>query len=140
MVAFYYGCKATYENANDDYFEWFIDKGYRNYITKTPKSVIDPNRKAKTVQTWGVSPKDPFSLNKQLELAQFWIDNYSHKMFFKEILEDMMEYDHFNRTKSDITVAFMIALVAAAGDVRNVLKEKKESTSYIQTFDISNVR
>lgn len=140
MAAFYYGCKATYENANDDYFEWFIDKGYKNYITKTPKSVIDPNRKAKNVQTWGVSPKDPFSLNKQLELAQFWIDNYSQKMFFKEILEDMMEYDHFNRTKSDITVAFMIALVAAAGDVRNVLKEKKESLSYIQTFDITNIR
>jgi hypothetical protein len=34
----------------------------------------------------------------------------------------------------------MIALVAAAGDVRNVLKEKKEAVSYIQTFDISNVR
>ena len=140
MACHYYGCKATYENANDDYFEWFIDKGYRSFITKTPKSVIDPNRKAKTVQTWGVSPKDPFSLNKQLELAQFWIDNYCHKMFFREILEDMLEYDHFDRTKSDITVAFMIALVAAAGDVRNVLKEKKDSLNYIQTYDVSSIR
>jgi hypothetical protein len=34
----------------------------------------------------------------------------------------------------------MIALVAAAGDVRNVLKEKKDSISYIQTFDIANIR
>ncbi len=84
MACHYFGCKATYENANDDYFEWFIDKGYKNFITKTPKSVIDPNRKGKTVQTWGVSPKDPFSLNKQLELAQFWVDNYSHKMFILE--------------------------------------------------------
>ena len=140
MAAIYFGTKVTYENANDDYFEWFIDKGYKNYISKTPKSVIDPNRKAKTVQTWGVSPKDPFSLNKQLELAQFWTDNYIDKMFFQNILEDMLEYDHFDRTKSDITVAFMVALVAAAGDVRNVLKEKKESTSYIQLFDVSNIR
>lgn len=140
MACHYFGCKATYENANDDYFEWFIDKGYKNFITKTPKSVIDPNRKGKTVQTWGVSPKDPFSLNKQLELAQFWVDNYSHKMFFKEIFEDMLDYDHFNRTKSDITVAFMIALVAAAGDVRNVLKEKKEVTPFVITYDISNIR
>jgi hypothetical protein len=61
-------------------------------------------------------------------------------MFFREIFEDMLEYDHFSRTKSDITVAFMIALVAAAGDVRNVLKEKKESASLIQTYDISNIR
>jgi hypothetical protein len=61
-------------------------------------------------------------------------------MFYEQILEDMLEYDHFNRTKSDITVAFMIALVAAAGDVRNVLKEKKDSISYIQTFDIANIR
>jgi hypothetical protein len=140
MACHYFGCKATYENANDDYFEWFIDKGHKNFITKTPKSVIDPNRKGKSVQTWGVSPKDPFSLNKQLELAQFWVDNYSHKMFFKEIFEDMLEYDHFNRTKSDITVAFMIALVAAAGDVRNVLKEKKEVAPFLATYDISNIR
>jgi hypothetical protein len=61
-------------------------------------------------------------------------------MFYEQILEDMLDYDHFNRTKSDITVAFMIALVAAAGDVRNVLKEKKDSISYIQTFDIANIR
>lgn len=140
MACIYFGCKATYENANDDYFEWFIDKGYKNFITKTPKSVIDPNRKAKTVQTWGVSPKDPFSLNKQLELAQFWVDNYYQKMYFPTIFEDMLEYDHFNRTKSDITIAFMIALVAAAGDVRNVLKEKKESLSVVQTYDISHIR
>jgi hypothetical protein len=34
----------------------------------------------------------------------------------------------------------MIALVAAAGDVRNVLKEKKESSSFVQTYDITNIR
>jgi len=61
-------------------------------------------------------------------------------MFFKEIFEDMLEYDHFNRTKSDITVAFMIALVAAAGDVRNVLKEKKDVAPLVLTYDISNIR
>lgn len=142
MAAHFFSCKATYENANDDYFEWFIGKGYRHYIAKTPKSVIDPNRKKKegAPQTWGVSPKDPYSLNRQLELGQIWVDSYSHKMFFQVIFEDMLEYDHFNRTKSDVTVAFLVALTAAAGDVRNVSKERPQSKQYVQTYSVENVR
>lgn len=141
MAAHFFGCKVTYENANDDYFEWFINKGFKNYISKTPKSVIDPNRKRKEkVQTWGVSPKDAYSLNKQLELAQNWVDYHYHKMFFPMIFEDMLEYDHLNRTKYDISVGFMVALSAAAGDIRNVSKENTESRQYVQTYSVEGVR
>lgn len=142
MAAHFFGCKVTYENANDDYFEWFINKGYRNYISKTPKSVIDPNRKRRgeKVQTWGVSPKDAYSLNKQLELAQTWVDYHYHKMYFPMIFEDMLEYDHLNRTKYDISVGFMIALSAAAGDIRNVSKEKTDSKQYVQMYSVESVR
>jgi len=108
----YYGCKLVYElDAGDDVIRIALENKLINYMSKTPNSAIKPGREAQKTKEWGVKSSDPFAMSQQLELAIQFIENHCHKIYYAELLEELLVYDHMNRTPFDRSVSFMIGLL-----------------------------
>lgn len=140
MACKYVSCKANVERDIDDFYEYFLNNKVLHFLRNTPSVVIDPQLDAKTKEKKrllkGVNSSDKFALNKELEIAQTWFENNWYKIWFPEIIEDLRGYDHENRTKSDLTVALMMALVDMAS-VRKAEEVKVEMPLAFEEFDIS---
>jgi hypothetical protein len=117
LMCEYYGCKANYESDVEDYYEYFIDKGYKNYVMWRPKSTIDPNRKNKKVK-YGTPSKDPFALQKHFDTVYDYVELHCDKIYYIELIEDLIGYKHTKRTKYDDTVAFGMSLLAGTENVK----------------------
>jgi len=124
LMCEYYGCKANYESDVEDYYEYFINKGYRNYVMWRPKSTIDPNRKNKKVK-YGTPSKDPFALQKHFDTVYDYIELHCNKIYYEELILDLISYKHAKRTKYDDTVAFGMSLLAGTENVKVEGKESK---------------
>lgn len=133
LMTEYYGCMINYESDVDSFFGYFRDRGMINYLTDRPKSTIDPQRVLKVIKK-GSPSKDRFSLARFLEVYVEYIINHSQKIFFMSLLDDLIDYDHDNRTKSDDTVASGMALIAAMEvDVENYIRPL--SAPLIKVYD-----
>jgi hypothetical protein len=117
MMCEYYGCKANYESDVDDYYEYFVNAGYKNFVMWRPKSTIDPNRKNKKTK-YGTPSKDPFALQKHFDTIFDYIELHCNKIYFIELIEDLIAYKHIKRTKYDDTVAFGMSLLAGTENVK----------------------
>lgn len=124
MLCEYFGCKANYESDVEDYYEYFIGKGYKNYVMWRPKSTIDPSRKNKKVK-YGTPSKDPFALQKHFDTVYDYVELHCDKIYFDELIVDLMAYKHAKRTKYDDTVAFGMSLLAGTENVKVETKEQK---------------
>jgi hypothetical protein len=114
-AAMYYGCKLVYElDAGDDIMRVAMEMKATSYMSKTPDSAIKPGREGQKQKEWGVKSSDPFAMSQQLELAIQFVENHCHKIFYQDLLEEMLVYDHMNRTPFDKTVSFMIGLLGMA--------------------------
>jgi len=120
-AAVFWGYKACYENdVGDDFVDYFSNKGYKGYLMKTPDAAIDRNKR-RHVSKFGVTSGDAFALARQLDTCITYIENYCDKIVFKDLLEELLQYDHEHRTVYDRTVAFMISLLSGVS-----LESKKE--------------
>lgn len=111
MLCEYYGCKANYENNIDDYYETFIDEGFKNYVMWRPKATIDPMRKKKLTDKYGTPSNDPFALQKQTDIADEYIKVRWHKIYFVVLVKQLLAFDQSDRTHSDECIAFFMALI-----------------------------
>lgn len=111
-AAVYFGCKLVYElDAGDDVIGIAMELKLINYMSKTPASAIKPGREGQKTKEWGVKSSDPFAMSQQLELSIQFVENHCHKIYWNELLEELLIYDHMNRTIFDRSVSFMIALL-----------------------------
>lgn len=114
----YMSAKANVERDIDDFYEFFLNIKRIQYLRNTPSSVIDPQLDPKTADKKrllkGTASADRFALNKELEFTILWFERHWMDIWFPEIIEDLRPYDHENRTKSDLTVALMMAVVDMA--------------------------
>lgn len=135
-AAVLWGYKACYENdVGDDFVDYFTNKGFKGFLMRTPESAIDKNRK-RTVQKYGVTSGDMFAMARQLDTCIAYIENHCEKILFMDLLEELLQYDHEDRTPFDRSVAFMISLLSGIG-VESVKNERQSSVIPIKTFSIS---
>lgn len=135
-AAVFWGYKACYENdVGDDFVDYFSNKGYKGYLMRTPESAIDKNRRLR-VQKYGVTSGDMFAMARQLDTCISYIENHCEKIVFIDLLEELLLYDHEDRTPFDRSVAFMISLLSGVG-VESVKEERRSSVIPVKTFSIS---
>jgi hypothetical protein len=132
----YWGYKACYENdVGDDFVDYFSNKGYKHYLMRTPESAIDKNKR-RHVAKYGVTSGDAFALARQLDTCITYIENHCEKIVFPDLLEELLQYDHENRTVYDRTVAFMISLLS--GVSLESKKIEKDSVSIpLRTYKLT---
>jgi hypothetical protein len=134
-AAIYYGCKIVYEmDASDDIVRTAMELKLLNYLSKTPDSAIKPGKEGQKNKEWGVKSSDPYAMGQQLELAIQYTNSHIHKLYYEELLEEMLVYDHMNRTEYDRTVSFMISLLGMMG--HRTKQEYMVKTLPIQTFKL----
>lgn len=107
LGAEYWGFQAGYEHNSDDYYSYFKGDGKLLYLSIYPKILIDPIKLEETERHRGV-PTTPYSLTKQADLGVSYFENDWEDIDFETLLDDAPSFDPDDRTKSDITVSFLI--------------------------------
>ena len=107
LAAEYLGYQAFYEHNSDDYFPYFKERNRLPYLGIYPLILIDPVKVETTERHRGV-PTTPYSLTKQADLGISYFENDCDEIDFPELIEDAKTFDPNDRTKSDITVSFLI--------------------------------
>lgn len=107
LCAEWLGVQANYEHNSDDFFSYFKQRGRLLYLALYPKILIDPVKLSETIRHRGV-PTTPYSLTKQADLGVSYFENDCDQIDYQELLDDAKTFDPNDRTKSDITVSFLI--------------------------------
>lgn len=118
----WYGCTANYEgDARTDFYRYFWQKNANMMLEWTPKIAQNPAKK-KPVTPFTLSA-DPFQMQAQLQSAKTYIDGSSQEEYnghvqrivFPSLLNQLLKYDHSDRTKSDQVIALMMCLLPMLG-------------------------
>ncbi len=131
LCAEWLGVQAFYEHNSDDYDTYFKQRGRRLYLGIYPRILIDPIKLKDTERHRGV-PTTPFSLTKQADLGVSYVENQCDDIDYQELLDDMKDFDPNDRTKSDITVSFLITNAVLS---EQPIIEPPKQTPIITVFD-----
>ena len=134
LCAEWLGCQAYYEHNSDDYYSFFKRLGKLLYLGIYPKILVDPIKFDETERHKGV-PTTPYSLTKQADLGVSYYETNCGDIDYQELLDDSKIFDPNDRTKSDITVSFLI-WNAVASEVEHTYMPPK--TPLIKMFGESN--
>lgn len=125
----WYGCKVNFElDAGTQYYNYFNEKMAGSFLEWTPKIAIDPVKKERKIKP-GTQSADPFQLQQQLEICKTYIDGnipggyngHVHKIAYPDLLQQLIDYNHSERTPYDIVISLMMSLLPAyAGAVKKV--------------------
>ena len=107
LCAEWLGVQAYYEHNSDDYYSYFKERGRILYLGLYPIILIDPTKVESTERHKGV-PTTPYSLTIQADMGVSYFENDCDQIDFQELLDDAKTFDPNDRTKSDITVSFLI--------------------------------
>lgn len=143
MGCVYYGCEANFErDAGDDYYEFYQMWGMLKYLMKAPDSIIKKDisqtMKEKKKSIYGTQSGDSFALGVMLEQLKSWVENHIGKMFWLDQCEELLVYDHEDRTKFDSTCAFMALLPALVGSTKAESKKPAlKKSPFIKTYSLT---
>ena len=110
IICQYYGCKVNYEADVPDYYETFVRELFRHYVMWTPRIAIDPTKRNHTPRP-GTLSKDPYAFQKQFQVWVSYLYARWHKIYFNELIDQLIDFDVNDRTKSDDVIAFTMALL-----------------------------
>jgi hypothetical protein len=115
MMGEYYGIKINYEGDVNDFIEVYEGMDKQGYLMNTPKAAIDPSKsqayRLNKLRQKGTLSKDVFALQKHFDTVHLYVEVSCHKIYFVELIDNLLKYDHYKRTKSDDTVAFGMGLL-----------------------------
>ena len=122
MMGEYDGIKINYEGDVNDFIEVYEGMDKQGYLMNTPKAAIDPSKsqayRLNKLRQKGTLSKDVFALQKHFDTVHLYVEVSCHKIYFIELIDNLLKYDHYKRTKSDDTVAFGMGLL---GTLENMI-------------------
>lgn len=140
----WYSAKANYEiDRRTDYWRHFCKKNSQAFLQWTPKVLQNPLKRNFRLE-YGSRSGDPFQLQQMLEISKYYADGtdnevyngHVHRIKFIELLKQGLQYNHLDRTKSDLWVSLQMALVAIFGDTQ-VVKSGFKKQQVLPTYKIN---
>lgn len=114
LCAEYMSFPVYFEFVADDYYTYFKNRGRVGYLGRFPKNAIDPVKlKSQNVDRHYGFPTTEFALIKQNDAMTTFVEHHCDKIYYKELLEDLLKFRPYKRTPSDRTVSAMITLVSS---------------------------
>jgi hypothetical protein len=123
MACMWYGSKVNFEiDAGTQFYDFFVAKDAQKFLEWTPRVAIDVTKKNIYIKP-GTESANPYQFAMQLEVAKKYFDGtliggYNgnvHRVKFPMMLTQALEYNHSDRTKSDIIISLMMALLPCFG-------------------------
>ena len=129
----YMSFPTYFEFVSDDYYTYFKNRGRLGYLGRFPKNSIDPVKlKNDKVERHFGFPTTEFALTKQNDAMITYIEHYCNKIYYEELLDDLLKFKPYKRTPSDRSVSAMITLVSS---LEPIPAEKKLSVPLIKIFN-----
>lgn len=138
----WYGAKVNFEiDAGSSYYDYFVASDADLFLEWTPRIAIDPAKKHPLIKP-GTESGNPYQFAMQLEVAKKYFDGtipdgYNgnvHRVMFPIMLRQGLEYNHADRTKSDVIISLMMALLPCFGSLDYIdptpLKPKRILPTY----------
>lgn len=125
MACMWYGAKVNFEiDAGTSFYDYFVNKDAQQFLEWTPRIAIDVNARKRVIKP-GTESGNPYQFAMQLEVAKKYFDGtipggYNgnvHRVVFPIVLTQGLEYNHSDRTKSDVIISLMMALLPCFGSV-----------------------
>lgn len=124
-TAVYYGCKVLFENQKIGLMHYFNDRGYGNFLMWLPE---------RTQPGIAASPKTHQYI---AELTESYVNDYCDRLFFKDIINDLLNFDISNTTAFDGAMALGYTLIADQVKMqKRDNSEVKEVREYFKSFKI----
>ena len=132
----YMSFPTYFEFVSDDYYTYFKNRGRVAYLGRFPKNSIDPIKfkKDKVDRHFGF-PTTEFALTKQNDAMTTFVEHHCEKIYYEELLEDLLKFRPYKRTPSDRTVSAMITLVSS---LEPAPVERSPKTPLIRLFSGGN--
>jgi hypothetical protein len=133
----YMSFPTYFEFVSDDYYTYFKNRGRVAYLGRFPKNSIDPIklRNDKVDRHFGF-PTTEFALTKQNDAMSTYIEHHYNKIYYEELLEDLLKFRPYKRTPSDRTVSAMITLVSS---LEPIIVPKSPQSPLIRVYQGSKV-
>lgn len=132
MACMWYGAKVNFEiDAGTSFYDYFVANDAQKLLEWTPRIAVDVTAR-KRVMKPGTESANPYQFAMQLEVAKKYFDGtivggYNgnvHRVVFPIMLNQAIEYNHSDRTKSDVIISLMMALLPCFGSI-DMLKEEE---------------
>lgn len=127
----FYGCKILVENQKQGIIHYFKHRGYFGFIMNRPENTF--TSKGSLQDTPGIPASRPM-IQQYTNKLMTHIQNHGHRLKFKRLVVDLLEFDPNKPTKYDASVAAGFTLIAS----EKTMPKQTQSTGgaqYFQTFD-----
>ncbi len=132
-LAYYYNSKVNIEYTKIGIVSWFRDMGFYHLLCKRPSIALqggDPNKLTNLI---GTQASTPVIDHMDQKIAQY-IEDYCHDIWFKDVLQQLQDYDRDNRTKFDYVIAMGLAELADEDLLGKVAKAPVRETQEFKAF------
>lgn len=124
-TAVYYGCQILFENQKVGIMHYFGDRGYGNFLMWLPER-----------QQPGIAAS-PKTHQHIAELTESYITDNHEKLYFKDVVQELLEFDISNTTAFDGAMALGYALIGDQVKVsRRDASEVKDVTEYFRSHKL----
>lgn len=143
----WYGAKVNFEiDSGSSYFDYFFAKDADLFLEWTPRIAIDPTKKHPLIKP-GTESGNPYQFAMQLEVAKKYFDGtipdgYNgnvHRVVFPIVIRQGLEYNHSDRTKSDVLISLMMALLPCFGSLDYIDPVSSKPKQLLKTYKLKMV-
>lgn len=144
MACMWYGCKVNFEiDAGTSFYDYFLAKDATSFLEWTPRVAIDITKKHPLIKP-GTESANPYQFAMQLEVCKKFIDGtlvdgYNgnvHRIVFPVMLKQLLEYNHTDRTKSDVVISLMMSLLPCFGSTDYLPSKESKPKSLLPRYKI----
>ena len=129
----YYNARINVEATRVGFLNWAKRENVLSYFMKRPRATLN-DIKSGTTKSYG-TPATSVIIDMQTDLIATYVEDYSHNIWFEEILEELQKYNPDNKRKYDIVASFgMVMLADQELSARTPIKVEEEASNEFQDF------
>lgn len=106
----YYNCKVNVEATRVGFINWARYTNQLQWLMRRPQATLQ-NIKNGNSRAFG-TPATAAIISMQTELIANFIEDYSHTIWYEDVLDQLVRYSDENKTKFDIVAALGMAMLA----------------------------
>lgn len=129
----YYNAKINVEATRIGLLNWAKKEGLLSYFMRRPRATLADIRSGNT-KSYG-TPATGAIIEMQTDLVATYVEDYSHNIWFEEILDELQKYNPENKRKFDIVASLgMVELADQELSARVPVKVEKDTDDKFQDF------
>jgi hypothetical protein len=132
-LAYYFNCRVNIEYTKIGIVGWFRDQGFYHLLKKRPSIALQGANPEKASSLIGTQASTQIIDHMDGKIKSYIDDSYD-KIWFKDVLEQLQDYDRENRTRFDKVIAMGLCELSDEDLMGKVAKAPIKATSELKPF------